>query len=140
MNRWFRSRRWCIGFCCRWCGFNRGMSRRCGCALLLADDRFQHISGFGDMRKIDFGLYSVGFGSSGSGRLCGCVTLAGSAEIGADLFGLMFLEGAGVRFLFGNANLLQNIEDRFTFDFQFSGQVVNSNLTHPPLVSSALSR
>ena len=117
------------------------MSRwRCGCALLLADDRFQHISRLGDMGKINLGLYSVRFSSSRTGRLCGGVTLASSMEMGADLLGLMFLERAGVRFLFRNANFFQNIEDRLTFDFQFSGQVVNSNLTHPPLVSSALSR
>jgi hypothetical protein len=113
---------------------------RCGCGLLLADDGFQHISRLGDVGKIDLGLYSLGFSATGTGRLCGGVALASSTEMGADLLGLVFLKRAGVRFLLDNANFLQNIEDRLTFDFQFSGQVVNSNLTHPPLVSSALSR
>jgi hypothetical protein len=125
----------------RCCGLNRRMSRwRCGCALLLANNRFQHISRLGDMGKIDLRLYPLGFRATDAGRPCGGVTLASSTEMGADLLSLVLLERAGVRFLLGNANFLQNIEDRLTFDFQFSGQVVNSNLTHPPLVSSAQSR
>jgi hypothetical protein len=92
------------------------------------------------MGKIDLRLYPLGFRATDAGRPCGGVTLASSTEMGADLLSLVLLERAGVRFLLGNANFLQNIEDRLTFDFQFSGQVVNSNLTHPPLVSSAQSR
>lgn len=40
----------------------------------------------------------------------------------------------------GDADFRQRIEDGFTFDFQLSGQIVDSNLAHPPLVSSELSR
>ena len=117
------------------------MSRlRYDCTLLLADDCFQHIPGLGDVRKIDLCLYPLGFSATHAGRLCGGGILGGSTKMDADLLSFVLLERAGVRFLFGNADFLQNIEDRLTFDFQFSGQVVNSNLTHPPLVSSALSR
>jgi hypothetical protein len=42
-----------------------------------------------------------------------------------------------MRFLLGDTDFFQSIENRLAFDFQLSGQVVNSNLTHPPLVSSA---
>jgi len=87
--------------------------------------------------KIDLCFYPLGFSATDAGRLCGGVTLASSTEMDADLLSLVLLERAGVRFLLGNADFLQNIEDRLTLDFQFSGQVVNSNLTHPPLVSSA---
>jgi hypothetical protein len=89
--------------------------------LLLADDRLQHIPGLGDVGKIDLCLYSLGFSASDTGRLCGGGILASSTEMGADLLSLVLLERAGVRFLLGNADFLQNIEDRLTLDFQFSG-------------------
>jgi hypothetical protein len=45
-----------------------------------------------------------------------------------------------MRLLFGDANRGQRIENSFAFDFQLSGQIVNSNLTHPPLCPSGLFR
>jgi hypothetical protein len=45
-----------------------------------------------------------------------------------------------MRFLLGDADFRQRIENRFAFYFQLSGQIVNSNLAHPPLCSSELSR
>jgi hypothetical protein len=94
---------------------------RCGCALLPADDRLQHISRLGNVGKIDFCLYALGFSATDTGRLCRAGTLASALEMGANLLSLVLLERAGVRFLLGNADFLQNIEDRLTFDFQFSG-------------------
>jgi hypothetical protein len=110
------------------------------CGRLFPDNRFEHISRFRDVRQINLGLYSLGFSAAGAGGLCGGMTLASPLEMGANLLRLVFFERAGVRLLFGNADFLQNIEDRLAFDFQFSGQIVDSNLTHPPLVSSTVSR
>ena len=94
---------------------------RWGWALLFADDRFQHIPRLGDVGKIDLCLYPLGFSATDAGGLCGDRTLASSPEMSADLLCFVLLERAGVRFLLGNADFLQNIEDRLTFDFQFSG-------------------
>jgi hypothetical protein len=33
----------------------------------------------------------------------------------------------------GKIHRLQGVENLFTFDFQLTRQIVNSNLTHPPL-------
>jgi hypothetical protein len=55
----------------------------------------------------------------------------------ANFIGFMVFERTGMRFLLGDADFFQDIENRLALDFQLSGQVVNSNLTHPPLVSSA---
>ena len=41
-----------------------------------------------------------------------------------------------MRFLLGDSDFGQHVENRFTFDFQLSRQIVNSNLTHPPLCPS----
>jgi urocanate hydratase len=53
------------------------------------------------------------------------------------LLRLVFFQRTGVRLLFGDSNFRQNIEDGLAFDFQFPGQVVDSNLTHPPLLCPA---
>ena len=42
-----------------------------------------------------------------------------------------------MRLLLGDANFRKNVENRFAFNFQLPGQIVDSNLTHPPLISSA---
>jgi hypothetical protein len=39
--------------------------------------------------------------------------------------------------LLGDANFRQDIENSFTFDFQLPGQIVDSNLTHPPFLCPA---
>jgi len=74
------------------------------------------------------------------GCLAGSMTLARTAEVGANFFRLVVFERAGMGFLLGDADFGQHIENRFALDFQFPGQIVNSNLTHPPLGSSELSR
>jgi hypothetical protein len=68
------------------------------------------------------------------------MTLARSAEMGANFLGFVLFERTGVRFLLGDTDFSQHIENRFAFDFQLPGQIIDSNLTHPPLCSSALSR
>jgi len=42
-------------------------------------------------------------------------------------------DGTRVGLAFGQAHVFQSIEDLFTLDFQLTRQIVNSNLTHPPL-------
>lgn len=68
------------------------------------------------------------------------MAIARRAKMGAHLLSFVIFERTGMRLLLRNADFFQHIEDRLTFDFQFSGQVVDSNLTHPPFVSSRPSR
>jgi hypothetical protein len=68
------------------------------------------------------------------------MTLARSAEMGANFLGFVVFERTGMRLLLGDTDFGQHIENRFAFDFQLPGQIIDSNLTHPPLCSSALSR
>ena len=46
----------------------------------------------------------------------------------------------GMGLLLGDANRRQSIENDLTFNFQLSGQIVDSNLTHPALSFLRLSR
>ena len=45
-----------------------------------------------------------------------------------------------MRFLFCDSDLWKYIENCLALDFQFSSQIVDSNLGHPPFISSGLSR
>ena len=54
----------------------------------------------------------------------------------ANFFGFVLFQGTGMRFLLGDADFGQYIENGFALDFQLSGQIVDSNLTHSPLSSS----
>jgi hypothetical protein len=50
----------------------------------------------------------------------------------------MLFQGTGVRLLLGHSNQRQRVENGFTLDFQFSGKIVDSNLTHPAFRFSVL--
>ena len=50
-----------------------------------------------------------------------------------NLLRLVRFNGTRVSLAFGQAQLPQSIQNLFAFDFQLACQIVNSNLTHPPL-------
>jgi hypothetical protein len=105
--------------------------------LLLCQNRLQHIARFGDVGKIDLGLQAISIGTGSASRLR-VLAITRTLEMRADLLRLMVFKRTGMRLFFGDAHLCQHVENRFAFDFQFSSQVVNSNLTHPPLCPSGL--
>jgi hypothetical protein len=99
-------------------------------------DRLQHITGPGDVRKIDLWLEFVGRHISGARR----AACAGLVLRKVLLYSLRFVlfNRAGVGFLFDYADLRQNIEDFLAFHLKFSSQIVDSNLVQhsalfPPL-------
>jgi hypothetical protein len=49
----------------------------------------------------------------------------------AHFNGFVIFNGTGMRLLLGDSDFGKNVENRLAFDFQFSGQIVNSNLAHP---------
>jgi hypothetical protein len=66
--------------------------------------------------------------------------LAGGAQVRSQLFRFMLFHGTGMRLLLSDAYFGKCVENRFAFDFQLPGQIVNSNLAHPLFLSSGLSR
>jgi hypothetical protein len=58
-------------------------------------------------------------------------------EVSPHLFCFVFFDRTGVRLLFSDANFDQDIKNRLALDFQFPGQIVDSNLTHPPFLGPA---
>ena len=89
--------------------------------MLLADNRFQHIPGLGDMRQIYLGFDAVGIRTRGARGLRRTCSFAGSSEMDADFLRLMVFKRAGMRLLLGDAHFRQCIENGFTFDFQLPG-------------------
>jgi hypothetical protein len=96
-------------------------------SLLALEDRLERIAWLRYLREVELGL---GIG----GRACR-TDAASAVEIGADLLGLVGLDGAGVR-LAGNADGFEGIQNRPALYFQFSCQIVNSNFAHPSLFAS----
>ncbi len=123
-------------------GFNRRRNRarwrrRRRSGLLLLGNQFQHIARFGDVRQVDLGFDFVSFATVFRRARGRGLRLGGGAEVGPHLLCFMFFHGTGVRLLLGDADFHQHIENRFAFDFQLPGQIVNSNLTHPPFLCPA---
>ena len=120
--------------------FNR-WGRHCGahwrrdwswCSLLLAN-RVQNIAGAGNMGKIDLGLDFVALSAAGTRRLCRARRLASCCtEMRAHFGGFVLFDRAGMGLFLGDPDFKQHVENRLALDFQLSGQIVNSNLAHPP--------
>ncbi len=54
-------------------------------------------------------------------------------KVRADLFGFVLLDRARVRLAFTQAKFREHVENLTTLDFHLAREIVNSNLTHPPL-------
>ena len=87
----------------------------------LLRNGLQHISGTGDVRQINLGLDFV-FAAYRARRLGrGRLRLRGSADVGANFFRLVILNGTGVRLLLRDTNERECIKNRFALDFQLPG-------------------
>jgi hypothetical protein len=88
--------------------------------------RLQNIAGLGDVREINFGYDVVR--PRARGTRGAALPVVVRLKVLAHFFRFFDGDGTGMRFLFGDANLRQNIENRLALDFQFPGQVVDSYL------------
>jgi len=83
------------------------------------------------MGKIDLGLdaFVAMRGTRSLRRTRRCVGAA--AEMSPHQFGFVIFQRTGVRFLLGHAHRGQRVKNFLALDFQLTGQIVDSNLTHP---------
>jgi len=107
---------------------------------LLLTNGIQNVAWPGNIGEIDLGLNLIAINAGGARGLRRGLRVAGPAQVKADLLRLVLLHGTGVRLFLSDAYFRKCVENRFAFDFQLPGQIVNSNLTHPPFLSSGLSR
>ena len=87
------------------------------------------------MREVNLSLDFVSFADCA--RLGGRGLGFSGTEVSPHLFRFVFLDRTGMRLLFSDADFDQDIKNRLALDFQFPGQIVDSNLTHPPFLGPA---
>ncbi len=109
--------------------------------LLLGQDGLQHVAGLGDMREINLGRNALR-GARGL-RSCQARGPRSTLKMRANLVGLIVLQRTGVGLAGSQAEFRQNIENLPALDFHLAREIVDTNLTHPPLFklfSKAVSR
>jgi hypothetical protein len=101
-----------------------------GYSLLLRDGA-QHISRPRNIRQVDLSLDSfVAVGGTRSLRRTRR-SLGAAAEMLPHQFRFVIFQRTGVRFLLRNTHRRQNVKNFLALDFQLTGQIIDSNLTHP---------
>jgi hypothetical protein len=98
----------------------------------LLSDGTQHVSRPRDIREVDLGLDTVVGGSGARGRLRRTGRRVGAAaEMFPHQFRFVIFQRTGVGFLLRDAYRGQRVKNFLALDFQLTGQIVDSNLTHP---------
>ncbi len=84
------------------------------------------------MRQIDLGLEII-FPVSGSCSALGCASprIRAAAKTFTHQVCFVVFDGTGVRLLLRDAHFQQYVKNFLALDFQLTGQIVDSNLTHP---------
>jgi hypothetical protein len=99
--------------------------------LLFGLNGLEHVAGLGDMGEIDLGLNALRGARGPRASLDG--RPRGALKLRANLFRLVFLQRTGVGLAAGQAKLRQYVKNLPTLDFHLACEIVDSNLTHPPL-------
>jgi hypothetical protein len=99
--------------------------------LLLGQDSLQHVAGLGDMREIN--LRRNGLRSARGWCACRARGPRATLKMSANLVGLMVLQRTGVGFHSVHAQFRKNVDNRARLNFQLAREIVDTNLTHPPL-------
>jgi hypothetical protein len=89
------------------------------------------------MREIDLSL-DLRLARARSAVSSGSRASALSGKVFADSLGFIDFNRARVRLLFRYSNQDKNVKNGLALDFQFPGQIVDSNFAHPPCVFSKI--
>jgi hypothetical protein len=99
--------------------------------LFLGQDGLQYVAGLGDMREIDFGRKALR--SARGLRACVASRSRSALKMRANLLRFVFLQRTGMGLAGGQAELRQYVKNLPALDFHLAREIVDSNLTHPPL-------
>ena len=105
-------------------------TRRSGYRFFPLRNRLQHIARTGDTREIDLG-FDFFFAARSAGRFGRRRCFRRCAEMPAHFFCFVVFQRTGMGLLLGDAHFQQDVENSLAFNFQFPGEIVNSNLAHP---------
>jgi hypothetical protein len=98
---------------------------------LLGLNGLQHVARLGNMRKIDFGNNTLGCARRRTARLPGRVLAV--LKMRANLVGLVIFQRTGMRLAACQAEFRQYVKNLLALDFHLAREIVDTNLTHPPL-------
>jgi len=104
-------------------------------SFFLLGNSPEHISRPGNVRQIDLGLDFLFAarrpGKFGRRRL----PFGRAADVGAHFLRFVLLKGTGMCLLLGHSDERQHVENGLALYFQFSGEIVDSNLAHPAFLA-----
>jgi hypothetical protein len=99
-------------------------------------NQLEHIARLGDVRQINLGPDFVRVAPTPGLRWRG-LRLSGGAKMSPHLLRFVLFDRTGVCLLLGHSDFDQDIQNRLALDFELPGQIVDSNLTHPPFLGPA---
>ena len=102
------------------------MATRIGLSLPALQNRLQRVAGLRHMRQVERRLRL-------NGRLARSAARRPVVEVAAHLFGLVGLDGTGVRLSLRHANRRQSVQNGPALDFKLPCEIVDSNFAHPSL-------
>jgi hypothetical protein len=99
--------------------------------VLLGQNGLHHIAGLGNVREIDFG----GDALRGARRRSAPLASGPGAalKMRANLLSLKAFQRTGMGLACAQAELRQNVKNLPALDFHLAREIVDTNLTHPPL-------
>ena len=104
-------------------------------ALLVGQNSLHHVPRLGDVREVDFWRHTL-LGACARGTPVAS-RLGPAIKMNANLFRLVILQRTGVGLAFGQAEFHQYVKNLTALDFHLAREIVDSNLTHPPLFENA---
>jgi hypothetical protein len=99
--------------------------------LFLGQDSLQHVTGLGDAREINLGRNHLG--SARGLRSCWACGPRATLKMRANFVGLIVLQRTGVGLAGAQAEFRQYVKNLPALDFHLAREIVDTNLTHPPL-------
>jgi len=99
--------------------------------MLLGQNGLHHVANLGDVRQINLWLNSLR-SLRRRGSAVGC-PMQPLLKMRADLVGFVLVNRTGVGLALGQSEFRQYIKNLTALDFHLSREIVDSNLTHPPL-------
>jgi hypothetical protein len=99
--------------------------------LFLGQNGLHHVAGLGHMGEIDLGLDALR-GARGRGASL-AARPRGALKLRANLLRLVVFQRTGVGLAGRQAELRQYVKNLPALDFHLACEIVDSNLTHPPL-------
>jgi hypothetical protein len=99
--------------------------------LLLCQNGLHHVAGLGDVREINLGRNCLGRARRRTAAVARCPR--STLKLRTNFVSLVVFNRTGVGLALTQAELRQHVKNLTAFDFHLAREIVDSNLTHPPL-------